>query len=330
MTTSLTDGKLVSLPLDGCEQYLFRETDWKGKIPDDVLSWMTNNSPKISLDHSGQLVEYHELPEASRLPVIFAVRMSLSFPVLFTTTKLYRKRPNDTPQEVIFTDGGVTSNFPIHFFDSVWPQRPTFGITLRRTDSVEDKAFSPKFLKDVSETGPPRHLDKVGDFISALLSTMQEWTDNQQANLKSAQQRIVEIPLSQKEGGLNLTMSIDRIECLVKRGEEAGRVFNDFDLPEHRWTRYVSSIVSFAKANTSMTTVWDSETPDGDMKLSQFLRLYPGSAEESELAEDSEWQKRAFSFAEKYVLIDDAEELIDREGHHVQVRIVSDDTNQKG
>ncbi|MDP1716459.1 MAG: patatin-like phospholipase family protein, partial [Burkholderiales bacterium] len=30
-----------------------------------------------------------------------------------------------------FSDGGIASNFPIHFFDSWLPARPTFGITLR-------------------------------------------------------------------------------------------------------------------------------------------------------------------------------------------------------
>ena len=33
--------------------------------------------------------------------------------------------------ELRFTHGGVTSNFPIHFFDSVLPLWPTFGIDLQ-------------------------------------------------------------------------------------------------------------------------------------------------------------------------------------------------------
>ena len=34
-----------------------------------------------------------------------------------------------------FSDGGIASNFPIHFFDGWLPARPTFGITLRYTSA---------------------------------------------------------------------------------------------------------------------------------------------------------------------------------------------------
>ena len=30
-----------------------------------------------------------------------------------------------------FTDGGITSNFPVHFFDRPLPRRPTFTVNLR-------------------------------------------------------------------------------------------------------------------------------------------------------------------------------------------------------
>ena len=40
-----------------------------------------------------------------------------------------------------FSDGGIASNFPIHFFDAWIPSRPTFGITLRYLpdEVVEDR-----------------------------------------------------------------------------------------------------------------------------------------------------------------------------------------------
>jgi hypothetical protein len=40
-----------------------------------------------------------------------------------------------------FSDGGICSNFPIHFFDTWLPQRPTFGIKLT---SFPEGAFDPK------------------------------------------------------------------------------------------------------------------------------------------------------------------------------------------
>ena len=40
-----------------------------------------------------------------------------------------------------FSDGGIASNFPIHFFDSWLPDRPTFGITLQ---------YLPDYLRKVN------------------------------------------------------------------------------------------------------------------------------------------------------------------------------------
>ena len=34
---------------------------------------------------------------------------------------------------VWLSDGGLTSNFPIHFFDALLPERPTFGVSLQST-----------------------------------------------------------------------------------------------------------------------------------------------------------------------------------------------------
>src|SRR5262245_50209144 len=46
----------------------------------------------------------------------------------------FAKRRNDDGRiplrRVWFSDGGLTSNFPIHFFDSPIPSRPTFCLNL--------------------------------------------------------------------------------------------------------------------------------------------------------------------------------------------------------
>lgn len=78
---------------------------------------------------------YHPLPNPENLPVIVATRMSLSFPVLLSGIPLYavdysKETGNTELERCWFTDGGVCSNFPIHFFDSPLPRRPTFSIDL--------------------------------------------------------------------------------------------------------------------------------------------------------------------------------------------------------
>lgn len=81
------------------------------------------------------------LPAPQHLPIVFCARMSLSFPILLSAIPMLtpdfggRARSKDgksapLDQRVWFSDGGLTSNFPIHFFDSPIPSRPTFGLNL--------------------------------------------------------------------------------------------------------------------------------------------------------------------------------------------------------
>src|SRR4030095_10566607 len=75
----------------------------------------------------------HPLPYGRDMPVILAVRMSLSFPGLLSAVPLHRIDFSDSGQPIVkhwFSDGGITSNFPLHFFDNPIPRRPTFAINL--------------------------------------------------------------------------------------------------------------------------------------------------------------------------------------------------------
>ncbi|MBL8587366.1 MAG: hypothetical protein JNK46_02455, partial [Methylobacteriaceae bacterium] len=81
----------------------------------------------------------------------FAARMSLSFPLLLSAVRL--RTPDFTRKRVAtgryelrrvwFSDGGLTSNFPIHFFDSPLPSRPTFCLNLVDFDTGIDVARQP-------------------------------------------------------------------------------------------------------------------------------------------------------------------------------------------
>jgi predicted acylesterase/phospholipase RssA len=85
------------------------------------------------------------LPTDDAFPVVVAARLSLGFPLLLSAVPLYtiarsalvRKTPGSPLvlektdlQKNWFSDGGIASNFPIHFFDVWLPSRPTFGINL--------------------------------------------------------------------------------------------------------------------------------------------------------------------------------------------------------
>ena len=129
MTTNLSMQRPNVLPDLGDRNYIFKEADFRALFPDLVVDHMKAHS------------EPHERsPRASALsrkpddlPVVVGARMSLSFPLLIAAVPLYPRRllGNDRqPVKLSFSDGGISSNFPIHFFDALLPRRPTFGISL--------------------------------------------------------------------------------------------------------------------------------------------------------------------------------------------------------
>jgi len=164
-------------------------------------------------------------------------------------------------ERVWFSDGGICSNFPIHYFDALVPSRPTFGINL------VDASFVPQDPVDPDDyVWMPAHngsgattrvveVDRDGKrglrgFIGAMIETMQGWTDSTQLAIPGYRDRIVAVRLSAIEGGLNLRMGPKLIERVATRGARAGRMLLDHyahrDPPprtitgwrNHRWLRY--------------------------------------------------------------------------------------------
>lgn len=124
---------------------LVRKRDMKALFPKEVVTYLEEHagtSERVSL---AALDDYAWLPPDDKLPVVFGARLSLSFPVLISAVPIYTvkrsafaRRQGNAPlvlqesdlQINWFSDGGICSNFPIHFFDAWLPTRPTFGINL--------------------------------------------------------------------------------------------------------------------------------------------------------------------------------------------------------
>lgn len=123
MTTDLSEGRPYRLPStanwDYCEECL------NYVLPRRVVEQMNGptTAEKCPLHKQTPL---RTLPAKEDLPVVLAVRMSLSFPCLIAAVPLCRDG-----RVHWFSDGGITSNFPIHFFDSLLPRWPTFGLSLQ-------------------------------------------------------------------------------------------------------------------------------------------------------------------------------------------------------
>ncbi|HEX8843103.1 MAG TPA: hypothetical protein VF791_00455 [Pyrinomonadaceae bacterium] len=198
-----------------------------------------------------------------------------------------------------FSDGGICSNFPMHFFDSWLPSRPTFGVNLTSQskdpmetggeaesfekvdkgrfsycgqqlspetaraaldeDVYNEDVFLPRPENDPSPEWVP--IESIGAMLGAIFRTAQNYRDNMQAALPSYRERIVQIRLTPEEGGLNLAMDSETIERVFEKGLEAGdALINKFEFDVHQWIRFLVLMNQIEKSLTKMSRVLnDSE-----------------------------------------------------------------------
>jgi hypothetical protein len=164
ITTNLTNGRPYSMPFNEHTHLFLEPEELKKFFPPYIVDWMkAHPGTRSTRDQEGQVESGRLLvfPDPADLPVIVAVRMSLSFPFLFCPVPLYgvdfgfgpvdQTSKQHFPEKCMFVDGGLTSNFPLNLFDRPLPRWPTFGINLRDIDDGrhKDKVFMP--CKNVGE-----------------------------------------------------------------------------------------------------------------------------------------------------------------------------------
>lgn len=158
-----------------------------------------------------------------------------------------------------FSDGGISSNFPIHLFDAGLPLWPTFAINLLYPPP--DPAVRRKTAQEV----PPKELEaavflpgsnnqgwkhahhpiasswapkEVAGFLFGIIGTMQNWRDLLQSRAPGHRDRIVHVSLQGTEGGMNLVMPAPVLERIAKKGSIAGQRFAAFSFENHYWVRW--------------------------------------------------------------------------------------------
>ena len=269
ITTNLSELRPYILPLEN-HRFLFSRPELEEYLPKyavDHLEACAYQSSSVEPPPA-----FFFLPPAEDLPVAFAARLSLSFPVLISAVPLYSIKVDAFSRKVDgarvrlevgdlkknwFSDGGICSNFPIHFFDHWLPTRPTFGISLGEMPAAQVSTVAKPFdgMADGVTVEPrraePVHLPKANrpeaaawrevstlvDLFSSVFETMMSYRDTMQGELPGFRERIVEIRLTKDEGGLNLDMDPARIDRLARKGAEAGQLLRGFDFAEHRWVR---------------------------------------------------------------------------------------------
>lgn len=239
ITTALNLGRPLRLPLESEDFYFVREEIDK-LFPPAVVAWLVEYARPSKTAQSLRIdgTTYYALPAAADFPLIVAVRMSLSFPLLLSAVPLYvvdrTLQANATQAtvatRVYFSDGGICSNFPIEFFDSPLPTRPTFGVDLRdfHPDHPGQRVWMPGSMENrqgIQTYCPPLAaaptLGSVAGFMGALVTTMQTWQDQMQLVMPGFRDRIVHVSHSAQEGGLNLNMDPKIIAVLADSGIQA-------------------------------------------------------------------------------------------------------------
>jgi len=268
ITTNLSQLRPYVLPFED-NRFLFKQRELEEYFPKYVVDQMVRTS------HAGSSVNpppgFFFLPSADQLPIGFGVRLSLSFPILICAVPLYTIRLDAFSRRVAgqplqlapadmkrnwFSDGGICSNFPIHFFDHWLPRRPTFGISLGKMPADEVSTLAQPLegmppAAGVAHAAEAVHLPKANrpeaaawhelnsilDLLKSMFDTMMSYRDTMQSQLPGFRERIVEIRLTPDEGGLNLDMNPKRIGVLAEKGTRAGELFRSFNFDEHRWVR---------------------------------------------------------------------------------------------
>jgi predicted acylesterase/phospholipase RssA len=243
MTTALNMERPYALPFRTREFY-FDPRELARFFPDAVVTHLVDHATSPARD--GKKVFYQgtalvQLPEARDLPIVLGVRMSLSFPILLQTIPLYlvdytlqRNQGKEAPEleatRILFSDGGLCSNFPLHFFDALLPMRPTFAVDLTQfppehNDPVKDRVWMPKPNAAVRHYIPPlsteRSWSAFGEVLASMLDAARCWRDNLQQDVPGYRERIVHVRQAPDEGGLNLNMPQPTIEALGNAGSAA-------------------------------------------------------------------------------------------------------------
>ena len=255
LTTNLSHGRPHRLPFAE-KLFFFERGEFERLFSKRVVEWL------VAHPHRGESREYpgfHRLPDSAELPVVVATRMSLSFPILLSAVPLYAvdydRSPDAAPERCWFSDGGICSNFPVHFFDAPLPGWPTFAFNLRPWEAKFEEANG-IYLPDDNKGGLKEWwtrfesgggLSRISGFLLSIFDAMQNWRDNVQAQMPGYRDRVAHVGLKAQEGGLNLNMPSSVITDLAGRGKRAAEIFaRRFSNPapddrltwdNHRWVR---------------------------------------------------------------------------------------------
>ena len=287
VTTNLSLAQPHLLPFE--TRLLFSRREIGRLFPPRIVQHLWDKGEPAEFSSGTEPKDCCFLPPARDLPAVFCARLSLSFPVLISAVPLWTRGsklsshggapPQDRHglQRNWFSDGGISSNFPLHFFDRWLPTRPGFGIDLtempdhafrlragqRGTDAeppTRGRVLSERYISAVDASDEPEpsqvedvvllranqtmypewsEIDGLLDFLSAIWETSHSSHENMLMQLPGFRDRVVRVRFATGEGGLNLSMSHAAVASIRDKGERAGKkLAQEFSFDDHRWVRF--------------------------------------------------------------------------------------------
>jgi predicted acylesterase/phospholipase RssA len=282
MTTSLMEKRPYTLPMKDHGPFVFEKSEWAKLFPERIINYLVAECQPFS-EASEEGAKYYHFPSPSQLPLVVGARMSLSFPGLISAVPLWRhdftlatEDDKNKLRRCLFSDGGLSSNFPIHFFDRMLPGRPTFAISLDEYDEKRNQHGS-VWLPESAGSGvglPIIPFQGVIGFLMRLVDSAKDWQDNLQGTLPGYRERIAHVVLKPEEGGLNLAMDQETIKRLAGYGQKAGEILRDkFDLDQHRWRRFLVAMARMEETLDDIAKAYEGGQ-DGSEAFATFLDRY--------------------------------------------------------
>lgn len=320
ITTCISHTEPRTLPFSAAHFWFVRE-EFDPLFPASVVDWLVAQAG--APEHiDGR--DYYRLVDGDRLPVLVATRMSLSFPLLISAVPLHEPARRERRCEPVvesstrheesgvvdsmegltsggqncgpvitafrvcwFSDGGISSNFPIHLFDAALPRWPTFGINLvyprhadaisvvdRGRDPIEQAVFLPTenrqgWQRSYHSIAQPLAAAEMSGFLFSIVSTMQNWRDVLQARAPGYRDRIVHVSLQGDEGGMNLDMPQDVLGRIAAKGSVAGERFCGFSFQNHYWIRWRNLASAYQRYTLEI-----ARTDDPDQRVATWTDAY--------------------------------------------------------
>jgi predicted acylesterase/phospholipase RssA len=186
-----------------------------------------------------------------QMPILVAVRLSMSCPILFACVPLVGINRDTQPEDakltrLWFSDGGIGSNFPVHLFDKAIPRWPTFALRILdqpprngsndypmqsyipyfHRDGVEDNLLYPRDDSAFSTlVGGKATLGSFLKLIFSIYTSAKDGNDQSFGRMPDVRNRVMRLYLNSRAGNmLNLKLAPELIcNLALGTGARSGR-----------------------------------------------------------------------------------------------------------